>query len=83
MKFTLLSSAISTVVLFIAGCVTPTVLAPGAEQVRITQKAADVATCTAVGNVRVGRAADNSLALNLGRKGAVIERNTPLACKVI
>jgi hypothetical protein len=32
---------------------------------------------------RVGRAADNSLALNLGRKGAVIERNTPLACKVI
>jgi hypothetical protein len=51
MKFTLLSSAISTVVLFIAGCVTPTVLAPGAEQVRITQKATDVATCTAVGNV--------------------------------
>jgi hypothetical protein len=33
-----------------AGCVTTT-LAPGAAQVRIVRSAADVAACTAVGNV--------------------------------
>ena len=34
-----------------AGCAT-VALAPGAEQVRITKNAADVASCMAVGNVR-------------------------------
>jgi hypothetical protein len=34
-----------------AGCAT-VALAPGAERVRITNNAADVASCTAVGNVR-------------------------------
>ena len=35
--------------LLLTGCVTP--LAPGADQVRVTHNAADVAGCTAVGNL--------------------------------
>lgn len=37
--------------LLLAGCMT-TALAPGAADVKIVQNAADVASCTAVGNVR-------------------------------
>jgi hypothetical protein len=37
------------VLLTVAGCSIP--LAPGAEQVKITSNAADVAACTAVGNL--------------------------------
>lgn len=37
-----------------AACVT-TVLAPGADKVRITQVPSDVSNCTAVGNIRVPR----------------------------
>jgi hypothetical protein len=40
--------AIGTIV---AGCIPLVVLAPGADQVRITKNAADVASCSAVGNV--------------------------------
>jgi hypothetical protein len=40
--------AIGTIV---AGCIPLVVLAPGADQVRITKNAADVTSCTAVGNV--------------------------------
>src|ERR1700688_2468835 len=35
----------------VAACVPTVVLAPGADQVRITKNAADVTSCTAVGNV--------------------------------
>jgi hypothetical protein len=39
--------------LMLAGCLaTTTVLAPGAASVRIVRAPADVASCTAVGNVR-------------------------------
>jgi len=50
MKYIFRSLAVITSVLFIVACV-PVVLAPGAEQVKTTQKPADVAACTAVGNV--------------------------------
>jgi hypothetical protein len=50
MRPTLLIPAITASVVFTAGCV-PVVLAPGAEQVKITQEASDVGACTAVGNV--------------------------------
>ena len=40
-------------VLMLGGCVTPTTaLAPGAAAVRIVRSEADVASCTAVGNVK-------------------------------
>jgi hypothetical protein len=35
-----------------AGCATLVALAPGAERVRITNNAADIASCKAVGSVR-------------------------------
>ena len=38
----------------LAGCVVAT-LAPGGESVKVTDKGADVATCKAVGNIRVPR----------------------------
>jgi hypothetical protein len=41
-----------------AGCVAP---APGADQVRITKVASDVANCTAVGNIKVPRNADGNV----------------------
>jgi len=37
--------------MLLAGCVT-TALAPGAADVRVVRSAADIASCTAVGNVR-------------------------------
>ncbi len=40
-----------TALLLLAGCVTP-VIAPGAADVKIVRSAADVASCTAVGNFR-------------------------------
>jgi methyl coenzyme M reductase subunit C-like uncharacterized protein (methanogenesis marker protein 7) len=49
-KYTFLGLATTVSVIFTSGCV-PVVLAPGAEQVKITQKPTDVAGCTAVGNV--------------------------------
>jgi hypothetical protein len=49
-KYNYLRSAMAASIIFISGCI-PVVLAPGAEQVKITQKPADVATCPAVGNV--------------------------------
>jgi hypothetical protein len=49
-KYIFLGPAMAASVIFVSGCV-PVVLAPGAEQVKITQKPADVAGCTAVGNV--------------------------------
>jgi hypothetical protein len=41
-----------------AACVTPT-LAPGADRVRITKNAPDVAACSAVGNIKVARNSDD------------------------
>jgi hypothetical protein len=49
-KYTFLGPAVTASAIFISGCV-PIVLAPGAEQVKITQQPADVSACTAVGNV--------------------------------
>ena len=37
-------------------------LAPGADKVRVTQKAADVANCTAVGNIKLPRDAQGQAA---------------------
>jgi hypothetical protein len=37
---------------FLSACVTPV---PGADKVRITQNAADVSTCSAVGNIKAPR----------------------------
>jgi hypothetical protein len=37
------------------GCVTPITLAPGADQVRLTAKPGDVATCKPVGNIQLPR----------------------------
>ena len=51
MKYTFLGFAMAASSIFMVGCVPVTVLAPGAEQVKITHKPADVAACTAVGNV--------------------------------
>ena len=42
----------------LSACVT---LAPGADKVRITQKSADVSTCTAVGNLKVPRDAQGQV----------------------
>jgi hypothetical protein len=39
-------------VLFLAGCNMAT-LAPGGESIKVTEKGADVASCKAVGNIRV------------------------------
>jgi hypothetical protein len=44
-------AAVAIIGLGTAGCVT-VALAPGAEKVRITQNANDVASCKAVGNVK-------------------------------
>jgi hypothetical protein len=56
-----------------AGCVT-TALAPGAAQVKIVRKAADVAACTAVGNVsaNVQGAAEDARNLTVGLGGNTI-----------
>jgi hypothetical protein len=53
-KFTVLMTACWV---FLAGCATVTP-APGAEQVKLTNKGADVTACTAVGNVHVPRNKD-------------------------
>jgi hypothetical protein len=48
-----LHSVGAAAILMLSGCVTPTTaLAPGAAAVRIVRSEADVASCTAVGNVR-------------------------------
>ncbi len=44
-------SVAATSLLLLAGCVTTT-LAPGAADVRIARSEAEIASCTAVGNVR-------------------------------
>lgn len=51
MKREVLSLVAAATLLQLAGCVT-TALAPGAADVRVVRSAADVASCTAVGNVR-------------------------------
>jgi hypothetical protein len=52
-----------------AGCVT-TNLAPGAAQVNITRNAADVAACTAVGNIPQGLySSDSAGNETVGRSG--------------
>jgi hypothetical protein len=51
MKREVLSLIAAATLLLLTGCVT-TALAPGAADVQIVRSAADVASCTAVGNVR-------------------------------
>jgi len=51
MKREVLSLIVAASLLLPAGCVT-TALAPGAADVQTVRSAADVASCTAVGNVR-------------------------------
>jgi hypothetical protein len=43
-------SGVALAITLVQGCATPT-LAPGAGDVKLTQKAEDVAGCTAVGNI--------------------------------
>jgi hypothetical protein len=50
MKRILLAHIMTTTAILLSSCVT---LAPGADQVRITNKASDVATCKALGNIQV------------------------------
>ena len=47
-------SAIGIMLSLLSACATPA-LAPGADKVLLTQKAADVANCTAVGNINPAR----------------------------
>ena len=47
----------SSGLLILAGCVTVS-LAPGADKIKVTNKAAEVAGCTAVGNVHVPKSAN-------------------------
>jgi hypothetical protein len=49
--------------LLLAGCVTP-VPAPGAAEVRLTNKSGDVAGCTAVGNIHLAKAEDGVVDLH-------------------
>jgi hypothetical protein len=51
MKAILMISMVTAYALVSFGCVT-VALAPGADQVRLTQNPADVASCKAVGNVK-------------------------------
>jgi hypothetical protein len=51
--------AVAVFALF-SGCVT---LAPGADKVRITQNSADVASCSAVGNIKAPRDAQGQVDL--------------------
>ena len=48
------TSALIVTLALVYGCATPA-LAPGAGQVQLTQKADDVANCTAVGNINPAR----------------------------
>jgi len=52
--------SVACVLTSMAACVT---LAPGADKVRITNVAADVATCTALGNIEVSRGAEGHVDL--------------------
>jgi hypothetical protein len=56
-------SLLGTALLLLAGCVTP-VPAPGAALVRLTDKSADVAGCTAVGNIHVAKPEDGVVDLH-------------------
>ena len=51
MRRDVLRLPLAATLLLLAGCAAP-VLAPGAADVKIVRSAADVATCTAVGNFR-------------------------------
>jgi hypothetical protein len=50
MQRILLARIMITATVFLSACVT---LAPGADQVRITNKVSDVGTCRALGNIQV------------------------------
>jgi hypothetical protein len=52
MQRILLAHIMITATILLSACVTVT-LAPGADQVRITDKASDVGTCKALGNIQV------------------------------
>jgi hypothetical protein len=51
-------AVISMCVCLVSACVT---LAPGADKVRITRNAPDVATCVAVGNIKASRDAHGNV----------------------
>jgi hypothetical protein len=48
------TAAVVAMLALVSACATPA-LAPGAGKVQLTQKADDVANCTAVGNINVAR----------------------------
>jgi hypothetical protein len=54
---------LGTGLLLLAGCVTP-VPAPGAAQVRLTNKSSDVTGCTAVGNIHLAKPQDGVVDLH-------------------
>jgi len=72
MQRILLAHIMITATILLSACVT---LAPGADQVRITDKASDVATCKALGNLQVpmngGQPADGFSAQDQFRNQAV------------
>lgn len=74
------SGAALAIATLLSGCVS---LAPGAKQVKVTDRAADVRGCAAVGNVRVRRHdypldVENSLRNQVvGLGGNVVYRTSP------
>jgi hypothetical protein len=55
-RFCVRTSALGIVLTLLSGCATPA-LAPRADKVLLTQKAADVANCKAVGNINPNQGA--------------------------
>lgn len=53
-QFLLLTGALASLAALLTACVT-VALAPGADKVRVTANAQEVASCSAVGNIRVPR----------------------------
>ena len=66
-------TSIAASLLGLAAC-TPLVLAPGAAQVRVTHLPADVAQCSAVGNIRVPD--DTNGSLDVARAVASMQNQT-------
>jgi hypothetical protein len=54
----LLAHIMITATILLSACVT---LAPGADQVRITDKASDVGTCKALGNIQVPKSGQDTV----------------------
>jgi hypothetical protein len=68
-------AAIAAIGLGTAGCVT-VALAPGAEKVKITKNASDVASCKAVGNVKSPIIGDEAINATLQNQALGLGGNT-------